>query len=458
MIARATTARGDPAHGIVPLLIATGISVTGDGTFLAAAPLLAAALTSNPVAVSTVTMAFYVPWVIAGLPTGVLVDRLPRRRVMIAADLARAGLLALLVGLMLAGLVSVLVIVLTVLGIGVAQCFFDAAAQSIIPAIVGRDNGVLAQVNGRFWALDTAGRSLLGPPLGSASFVVRHALPFLADAVSFLASASLVRRLPMVPADDRPRENMRAAIGLGVRHIRNTPGLTLLALSTGAANFAFNASMAIFVLYAHEVLRVPLAAYGLLIATGAVGGAAAGWRARTLIRHLSYRQTMAISCLTQSVAWAGTAVTGNVWVAASLFTVSGATTSLANVALGSARQKLTPDHLLGRVTATFRFVAVGAAGLGAIVGGLIAFHYGLTTVLLLSAGCLLVDAIFTWPHRRLRPGPLTCTAGNRAWPPALKHPTSTEVREHVRSPDHGRRRRRGRSWRRAHARARVHQG
>lgn len=402
MTARVIAARGDPAQGMAPLLIATGISVTGDGAFLAAAPLLAAALTTNPLAVSAVTAAFYLPWVVAGLPAGVLVDRLPRRRVMITADLARAGILALLVSLMMSGMVSVPVIVLAVLGIGVAQCFFDSAAQSIIPVIVGRDAGALAQANGRFWALDTAGRSLLGPPLGSASFVVRHMLPFLADGASFLASAAMVRRLPAVPADDRPRESMRAAIGLGVRHIRNTPDLGVLALSMSAANFAFNASMAIFVLYAHEVLRVPQAAYGLLIAAGAVGGAAAGWRARTLIRHLSYRQVMAISCLTQSVAWAGTAVTGNVWVAASLFTVSGATTSLANVALGSARHKLTPDNLLGRVTATYRFVAVGAAGVGAIVGGVVADRYGLATVLLLSACCLLVNAIITWPLRPFR--------------------------------------------------------
>lgn len=404
--AHAVTTRGDPALGIVPLLIATGISVTGDGTFLAAAPLLTTTLTKNPVAVSAVTAAFYIPWVVAGLPTGVMVDRLPRRRVMIMADLARAGMVVLLVGLMAAGFISVPVVVLTVLGIGVAQCFFDAAAQSIIPVIVGRDASVLAQVNGRFWALDTAGRSLLGPPLGSLSFImsfaVRHALPFLADGASFLASAALIRRLPPVPVNEGPRESMRTAIGQGVRHIRNTPDLAVLALSTGAANFAFNASMAIFVLYAQEVLQVPVGAYGLLIAVGAVGGAVAGWRARSLIKNLSYRQVMAISCLTQAVAWAGTAAAGNVWVTASLFTVSGATTSLANVALGSARHKMTPDNLLGRVTATYRFFAVGAAGTGALVGGVLADHYGFATVLNLSAGCLLLNGVLTWPLRSFR--------------------------------------------------------
>src|SRR5262249_8645270 len=114
-------------------------------------------------------------------------------------------------------------------------------------------------------------------------------------------------------------------------------------------------------------------------------------------RYLSHRQSMAISSLAQAAAWAGTAITSNVWVTASLFSVAGATTSLANVALGSARQKLTPDYLLGRVTATCRFVAVGAAGIGAIVGGVAAGHFGLGSVLMLSAGCLFVNAVLTWP-------------------------------------------------------------
>src|SRR3954451_14535957 len=86
-----------------PLLASTAISITGDGAFLAAAPLLAAALTRNPIAVSTVTAAVYVPWLVFGLPAGALVDRWHRRRVMVSADLARAAVLAVLVGAMVAG-------------------------------------------------------------------------------------------------------------------------------------------------------------------------------------------------------------------------------------------------------------------------------------------------------------------------------------------------------------------
>jgi MFS family permease len=393
--------RNGSTQRIVPLLISTGISVTGDGAFLAGAPLLAAAITSNPLAVSSVTAGFYLPWILAGLPSGALVDRLPRRSVMIIADVTRACVLASLVALMFLGLVSVPIIVTAVLCVGVAQCFFDAAVQSIIPMIVGQDKDTLAEVNGRFWSLDTAGRSLLGPPLGSLSFSLGRVMPFLTDAASFLASAALVRRLPYVPAENGPRESIRRAICQGVRHVQGTPDMALLAVSAGAANFACSASMAIFVLYAREALDIPTAAYGLLIAPGAVGGALAGWRASALTRRMSYRQTMAFSCLAQAAAWAGTAITENAWVAASLFTAAGAATSLANVALASARQELTPVNLLGRVTSTYRVVAVGASGLGAIAGGMVADHFGLASVLFLSSSCLFVNGVLTWPYNRL---------------------------------------------------------
>jgi MFS family permease len=112
---------------------ATGISVTGDGAFIAAAPLLAAALTRNPIAVSTVTAALYVPWLVAGLPAGALVDRWPRRRVMVTADLLRAGMLGGLVATVALGWISVPVLVAAVLCVGIAQCFFDSAAQACIP-------------------------------------------------------------------------------------------------------------------------------------------------------------------------------------------------------------------------------------------------------------------------------------------------------------------------------------
>jgi MFS family permease len=384
---------------VTPLLAATGISVTGDGAFLAAAPLLAAALTRDPVAVSLVTAGFYLPWLVIGLPAGALVDRWPRRRVMITADLARAGVLAALVGLVLAGYASVAPLVGAVLLVGIAQCFFDSAAQAIIPAVVGRDKDQLARVNGRFWALDTAGRSLLGPPVGSVTFAVARWLPFLADALSFVASAVLVRLLPNVPAARQDGQRLLPAVRAGLRHLFDVRDLRVLALSMGVYNGAFNLAMAPFVLYATDELAVPSALYGVLLAMSAVGGVVAGWLAEPLTRRMTYRQTMTVAHLIQAAAWAGIALAHNAWVAVVLLALLGAGSSLSSVAVGSARQALTPDHLLGRVVSAFRLFGLGGAGLGALLGGAVAGQYGLTAPLIVAPVLLVLGAAITWPYR-----------------------------------------------------------
>jgi MFS family permease len=400
--ARAAGERKGVDRRAVPLLAATGISVTGDGAFLAAAPLLAAALTRDPFEVSLVTAAVYIPWLLFGLPAGALVDRWSRSRVMVLADLFRAAVLAVLLILLVTGRVALPVLVVVVLLVGIAQCFFDSAAQAVIPTIVGRDKDTLAKINGRYWALDTVGRSLLGPPLGSAAFGISRALPFAADAVSFLASALLVRRLPATPKPDVDHEPVLTAVRGGLGHLFRSRDLRVLAFSMGAYNAAFNIAMAPFVLYATDILDVPDAVYGVLLAMSALGGVVAGWQAGPLTRRMSYRQTMAVAQMTQALAWAGIALAGNPWIAGPLLALLGAGSSLSSVAVGSARQALTPDHLLGRVVAAFRLFGLGLAGLGALAGGAIADVWGLTAPLLAAPAILLIAGLLTWPSRRQR--------------------------------------------------------
>ena len=384
------------ARGVGPLLASTGISVTGDGALIAAAPLLAASLTRNPVAVSTVTAAFYLPWLLTGLVAGVLVDRWARRPVLVTADLVRAVILTVLAALVFVHAINVLFLVCAVLLVGIAQCFFDSAAQAMIPAVVGRDKEALTHTNGRFWALDTMGRSLIGPPLGSTTFALNKTLPFVGDALSFFASAALVSRLPRVPASVGPRERLLIALRDGLQHLIRTRDLRVLALSMGAYNFGYNAAIATFVLYAKDVLRVADAGYGILLAAMAVGGVIAGWRAAPLTRRLSYRQIQATANLVQGLAWTGVAFAPNAVVVGILFAFLGAGSSLASVAVGSARQALTPDKLLGRVVSAFRLFGLGAAGLGALAGGVIASWQGLRAPLLVAAALVILAAVPTW--------------------------------------------------------------
>jgi MFS family permease len=376
--------------------------VVGDGAFLTAAPLLAASLTRSPIGVSAVTAAFYIPWLVVGLPAGALVDRWRRRTVMIIADVTRAVLLGALTVLVISRLVSITNLIMIVVVVGVAQTFFDAAAQAHIPVAVGRDKEVLAHVNGRFWALDTVGRSLLGPPLGSLMFVVRHASPFALNAVSFVVSALFVRRLPTVCPPTGAHGSVGAAIRDGLRHLIRTRDLRVLVLSTGAYNFGYSAATATFVLYVTDVLRVGNGMYGVFIAASAVGGVCAGWQARAIMRRISYGTTMTLVMLGQALGWVAVAVSHDPWAAGITFVLIGGCNAICSVTVGSVRHALTPDGLLGRVVTAYRFFSLGAAGLGALAGGLIADKFNATAPLVAAAAVLLGATIATWPMRDYR--------------------------------------------------------
>jgi MFS family permease len=134
-------ARLGPEYG--KLWTATAISTLGDGMYLAGLPLLAARLTSDPLAVSAVTFAAWLPWLLVALASGALVDRWDRRRVLWTADAGRGVLVGTLAVVVLAGWASIWLLATVGFLLGVGQTLFDSAVLAIIPALVSRDRGRL---------------------------------------------------------------------------------------------------------------------------------------------------------------------------------------------------------------------------------------------------------------------------------------------------------------------------
>lgn len=355
------------------LLAATGISVTGDGVLIAAAPLMAAALTREPFQVALVTAAGYLAWPLLGLPAGALVDRWSRRAVMIGADLVRAVVLVALAALTFADLLTIPVLAIGIFLVGVGACFFDPAAQTMIPALIGRDNKeALSRANGKIWAADTFGRSLAGPPLGAILFGAGRAIPFVADAVSFIVSAALVARLPRTPRSVTPHTSLSRSIRDGVAFLAAHPELRVLTLGIGAYNFGYNLSFATLVLFALDVLQVGPLGFGLLIAAMALGGVAGGWIAPKVSNRVPPKVAYALALAAQAGAWLVVMFAGNPWIAGGALAVLGVASTTVSVVGGTARQILTPDDMLGRVVGATRIFGIGAAAAGAVVGGVLA--------------------------------------------------------------------------------------
>ena len=304
--------------GLGRLLASTGVSIAGQGMVLAAVPLLAASLTRNPVGVSLTVAAGYAAWLAVGLPAGALVDRWPRRRTMVLADIARAVLLAGLAIAVALDVASLWMLVLVVFAIGVASCFFDPAAQAAIPQVVGREPSVLARANSRLWSLDLVGRSLIGPPLGAALFALAMVLPFAGNALTFVVSALLLAGLggidrsgsrSAVPA------GVRDSVREGVRFLWRHRELRALTLGMASFNLTYNIAFAPLVLFAQDRLHLGDRGFGLLLAMIAIGGLLGAWLAPRIQRRMTSTHAYAFGLLAQGIAWGAMWLWPNRWLA-----------------------------------------------------------------------------------------------------------------------------------------------
>lgn len=172
------------------LWAASTISNLGDGVTLVAGPLLAASLTRDPVLVAGVAFAQRLPWLLFSLISGALVDRLDRRRLMVAVDGFRTVLLGFLGLAVLMDFVSIPLLYVVFFLMGTAETLFDTASVSILPAVVPRES--LEKANGRLFGAQIVANEFAAPPLGGFLFAIAASVPFFFDAGSFAAAAVFV--------------------------------------------------------------------------------------------------------------------------------------------------------------------------------------------------------------------------------------------------------------------------
>jgi MFS family permease len=378
---------------------AAGISTVGDGLTQTAVPLLAATLTRDPFQIGLISAVQYLPWLLLGLPGGALVDRWDRVRTMWTVDLARAAVIAALAGAVLGGAASIPLLVLAAFGLGTGQIFFDGAAQAAIPTAVGRDQARLHRANGRLLGTRTVGGSFVGPPLGGLLFAAARWLPFVADAVSFLASSALIGslrgRLHAEPT--RPRRRLRTEMAEGLRFLLRHQVLRTCAFMACVCNLAAAASFGLLVLLAQDRLHLGSAGFGALLTAEAVGalvGSAIASRLAGLIgTATAFTALQAAFGLMTVLIGLGSSVA----LVVLGLGLTGLTVGAWNVLGQSLRQELTPGHLMGRVVTAFRMFGMGGAPLGGVLGGLLARHYGLSTTYVVAGLAVVVSGLVATP-------------------------------------------------------------
>lgn len=377
------------------LSIAAGISNIGDGVMGAAFPLLVASLTRDPVLVAGATLAGRLPWFLFALISGALVDRMDRRKVLVIADVLRALGVGVLAWGVSTGDIGLIPVYLVAFGLGLAETFFDTAAEAFTPKLVARQD--LAAANGRLQGLEWVGNSFAGPPIGAALFAVAASAPFFVDAVSFGVAALMVAWIPGAFRSHRSEvTTLRTDIVSGLRWLWSQRVVRTLALMAGTTNFFTFGIISIFVLYAQDILNVPDALYGTLLATLGVGGLLGAVFAPRLVNRIGAGNTLRLSVGTQIV---GTLVIGsisNAWIAGVLMAMFGFLVTSWNVVSISLRQELTPDETRGRVAGAARLLAWGGQPLGALAGGAVAASFGLRAPFFMASLAFVLMLLATW--------------------------------------------------------------
>lgn len=361
---------------------AAGLSSLADGVLKVALPLVAVSCTRSPALVAGLAFAFSLPWLLFALPAGALVDRLDRRRAMIAANVLRGGLLAGLLLLTVLGGGSIWALYVVALGAGSAETVHDTAAQSIVPQVVGRAR--LARANGRMYAVEQTANEFAGPPLAGLLATAGTAAAFGPPVVLWAAAVAallLVRGSYRVPRDGHT--TLRADIAEGLRFLWHHRVLRTFTVMVGTFNFATGATFAVLVLYAvgpGSAMGLSAPAFGLLMASIAAGSLAGSFLAEPVERRLGRVRALWVSWLAGGLTVGVLAVTTDPYLVGAVFFAGGAGLLVSNVVMVSLRQRLTPDRLLGRLGSSHRLVAWGTKSLGALAGGAIAQVAGLHAV------------------------------------------------------------------------------
>jgi MFS family permease len=363
------------------LLAASIVTNLGDGIALAAGPLLVASQTRDPFLVSFAALSENLPALLFGIIAGAVADRLDRRRIIVAVNLARAGVLALLAGMIASGTVSIAAIIVALLALGTAETFADVATGSLLPRLVRRQD--LGVANARNAGAVLLTNQLAGPPIGAFLFTVGMALPIATDAIGFALGAVIVWRIAVTPsgrdAGRRPVwTGIRTEMAEGVRWLVGHPPMRTLALTILAFNVTFGAAWSVLVLYAQERLGMSDVGFGLLMTALAIGGLVGTTAYGRLERRFALADLMRVGLLIETGTHLVLALTTSPAVALAVFVVFGAHAYVWGTTSTVVRQRAVPDELMGRVTGVYRVAIYLGIVIGTPLGGLLARAYGVT--------------------------------------------------------------------------------
>jgi MFS family permease len=358
------------------LWVGQGISFLGDAVSMIALVVLVVQITGSASAVGGALVARLLPTLASPL-AGVLADRLDRRVVLVASDLARA---ALVVGLVFVRDLSVLYLLVFLMGL--ARTFFNPTIRAALPSVVG--GGDLTRANsliGATFSISIAG----GPALGGLLVAtVGVDAAFLLDAATFLISAAFLSRIVLPRPQREEEEGFGRELRAGLGFLARTRVPLAIVIGAFLTILTINTTIPAEVFLAKETFGAGDVGYGLLVSVWGGGMALGSALMVALGGRVALVPLYLLSIFAGALALVGTGLAPVFVLALGALMVEGIATGIDNVATDTILQKRVPDAFLGRVFAV-RFLSYSAGeALAYPLGGLIVDAIGPSSTYLLA--------------------------------------------------------------------------
>ena len=374
-------------RGFRRLFAASTVSRWGDTFGSVALVVLVYRLTGSGLQVGA-TVAFEIaPVLLFGFVAGAVVDRLPRRRVMVAADLGRA---AIALALALFGTSSLAAIYVAAFGLSALTVFFNPAASSAVPGLVAEDE--LVGANAALWSGAVVSQIVLAPLAGGLVAWAGAGPAFVVNAASFAVSALLLTGLTLpAPAGGSPATRTWHDVAEGLHLVRSTPMLRTLAGVQALAALSAGATSALLVVLAAEAYGIGPGRFGWLIGAIGVGAAGGPLVLQRAVPDVHRPGLLFGPYLLRGVVDLVLAVSSAFAVALGALVAYGVGTSTGMVTWNTVLQSSVADRIRGRVFAFYDVVwqSCRLASIGA--GGVLADAAGVRSVYVVG-GCLLLAA------------------------------------------------------------------
>jgi MFS family permease len=382
-----STGASAPAEPVQPrrnewLLIAfAGTTNTADAAMKVALPLLATTLTDSPALIAAVLIALTLPWLLTALHIGVMVDRMNRRTLMVAAELARMTSITVVLLAVALHFVSLPLIFAVAAVLGVAEVTAQLANASIVPSAAPKSRW--QKLNTRITAVEYVSYSFLGSPIGGLLVAAGFVIALSATGAVYLVGALLLVGLAgnFAVKQTKERRPARVEIKEGLqflwRHklLRTMSALVMVLAGSWSAWYALLPAYAVT-----GPLGLSPGLYGVLLTCLGAGGVLGTVLVGPMIKLVGRRWTMFVNIIGTLLMVGMPAVVpatpSSAWLVGFAAFVAGVGGTMWTVNSRMISQSLVPNEMLGRYSAASRQMAWGINPLAAGLAGVLAQVFG----------------------------------------------------------------------------------